>query len=175
MLQSFFLITNSKRKNETARPFDQMFVPELEETDESSVKLVFSPSGIYVRKNETANIDVVLTPKKTIRLDGADIVLSYNPSLVEVLEISTPRLFSLVTQKKTDEKSGRIYLTFLEEKEEGLLINKESKLLSVKIRGRTVGEGEMSILSGNGGTVLTGSGSSKKIVFDKSNIKVVIY
>ncbi|MBU2577956.1 hypothetical protein KKA69_03950 [Patescibacteria group bacterium] len=177
LLQSFFLITNASKKEEQPKdkPSDLISIPKLEESTESLIKLFFSPSGIYLRKNDSANIDLVLTPKKALKIDGADIVLSYNPDLIQVVEISTPRLFSLVTQKRTDEKSGRIYLTFLEEKEGGLLISKESKLLSLRIKGKVSGEGEISILSGDGSTVLIGSGSSKKLVFDKGNIKVVIY
>jgi hypothetical protein len=175
LLQSFFLITDSGQKNKTKESLGEGVVPKLEESDKSLVKLAFSPSAVYVRKDETASIDLVLTPKKSLRLDGADIVLSYDPTLIEVVEISTPKLFSLVTQRKTDEKSGRIYLTFLEEKEGGLLLSQESKLLSLRIKAGTPGKGEITILSGDGGTVLTESGSSQKTAFDKGNIKVVTY
>ncbi|RJR25122.1 hypothetical protein C4578_01905 [Candidatus Microgenomates bacterium] len=177
LLQSFLLISNASKKEspKEEKPLKTTSALPLEEKNNSQVKLALSPSGISLRKGEAASVDLVLTPKKPLRLDGADIVLSYDPDLFLVSEISTPRLFSLVTQKRTDEKSGRVYLTFLEEKEGGLLLSKEAKLLSLRIKGKATGEGEISIINGDKGTTLIGSGNSQKLTFDKGNTKVVVY
>lgn len=152
-------------------------VPAVEKVEEASVQLSFVPSGVAIKKGETTNIDLIITPKKALRLDGADVAISFDPGTLQVLQVSTPKLFSLVSQNRESEKLGRVYVTFLEEAMEGILIDKETKLLTLTVKGKEKGEGIVEILRAEQGatTVVTENGTSKKILFDKGSLKVVVY
>lgn len=143
---------------------------------ESSVKFSFSPKSVYLKTGYFASVDLALAPKREIRLDGADIALTFDPKILEV-QVVPAKLFSFVSMSKGKEREGKIGVTFLEEKERGLLIKQETKLLTLIIKGKAFGTSNLSILSSNEGptTVVAESGTSRKISFDRESLKVVIY
>lgn len=139
-------------------------------------KLTFTPSQATIKKNESVSVDVVLTPKKEIKLDGADIVLSFSPQVLQITQVTTSEIFSFVFQKKEKEKEGKIYLTFLEEKSGGLLVKSSVKLLTLTIKGKATGTGEIAVLTAGEGptSVITESETSRKLPFDYENFKVTV-
>lgn len=158
-------------------PLPYLPLTEVELAQEAVVELAFVPSGVSIRKGESMTVDVFLTPKKALQLDGVDLALEFVPEALQITQINTPKVFSLVSQKRENEKDGRIYVTFLEEKAGGLAINTPVKLATLTLKGKTVGESTISILTAAKGpsTVITESGTSKKISFDKGSLRVAIY
>lgn len=184
IFQSIVLIINSTQtmvndRMEVARMKAEPFVPVPpdEVSQGATVKLAFVPSGVSIKKGQSTTVDLFLTPKKNLQLDGADIVLNFDPKILEITQVTTPKLFSFVSQKKEKESEGKIYVTFLEEGKNGLYLNKESKLMTLTLKGKTSGVSNLSIATANEGatTVITETGTSKKISFDKGSIQVVVY
>lgn len=175
IFQTVALISQGK-KNEQNRP-GYISVPRIQEVSDASVRLAFVPGGVSLRKGETASMDLMLVPKRKLRLDGVRLVLSFNPEMVQLTQITTPKLFSSVSQNKEGEEKGKISLTFLEEKPEGLWLDKETKLVTLALKGIRVGESEIVVATEGEGpqTVITETGSSKKILFDYGNLKLVVY
>ena len=174
IFQSYLIITQPKM---TASKVGVSQLPEVEEVEESTAGLIFSPVGVSVKKGQTGTIDLILVPQKSLSLDGADIVLSFDPNILQITQVSTPKLFSIVSQKKDDEKGGRVFVTFLEEKQGGVSLTQQAILLSLTVKGNAVGEGTISIVTADYGasTVITEAGTSKKLVFDKGSAQVVVY
>jgi hypothetical protein len=175
ILQAVILVKQTK-KNAPAEPPAYIPAPQIEEVSGASVKLTFVPGGAAIRKGETVSFDLFLTPKRRLRLDGVRLVLNFNPEQAQLTQIVTPRLFSSVAQDREGEKNGRILLTFLEEKPEGLWFDKATKLLTLTLQGKKAGETTVTVVAEGEGpqTVITESGSSKKILFDRGNLKLVV-
>jgi len=144
---------------------------------EAPVKFTFSPKSIYLKEGKTINVDLILVSKKEVKLDGADIILTFDPKILEVTQIVPGKVFSSVSQKREKERGGRVSITFLEEKTNGVLIKDEVKLATLVVKGRDFGNGELSVLSSDEGltTVIAESGTSRKIVFDRESLAVVVY
>lgn len=174
IFQTVVLISQQKEEKPTV---GYIPVSQPEVVKEASVSLAFVPSGASLKKGQTATFDLFLTPKRPLRLDGADVVLGFDPEVLQITQVNTPKLFSLVSQRKENESKGRISLTFLEEQAGGILIDKEAKLLSLTVKGKVAGESGIFITTADQGpsTVLTESGTSKKILFEKGSLKVVVY
>ena len=148
-----------------------------EASREASVKFSFSPKSIYLKEGKTMSVDLILVPKREIRLDGADITLTFDPKILEVTQVVPGNVFSFVSQKKEKEREGKISMTFLEEKTNGVVIKDEVKLATLTIKGRAFGNGDLSVLNSDEGptTVIAESGTSRKIAFDREDMKVVVY
>lgn len=159
-------------RQSTSAPF-----PAAVKSEASLVRLSFSPSGISLKKGESAKVDLILVPKKGLRVDGIDIALSFDPKLVEVTAVATPKLFSFVSQQKGRQTEGKVYITFLEEKEEGLLVSNNMVLLTVTLKGKTAGTSSLSFIKSEEGptTVIAENKTSKKIVFDQEDLQVAVY
>ena len=144
---------------------------------EASVKFSFSPKSIYLKEGKTMSVDLILVSRREVRLDGADITLSFDPKILEVTQVVPGNVFSFVSQKKEKEREGRISVTFLEEKTNGVLIKDEVKLATLTVKGRAFGNGDLSVLNSDEGptTVIAESGTSRKIAFDREDMKVVVY
>jgi hypothetical protein len=170
------ILANQIKKNSLPKPLGYIPVAKIEEVSGATVGLAFVPGGASIRRGETASFDLVLTPKRKLRLDGIRLVLNFNPEQTQLLQVTTPRLFSSVAQNREGEKEGKILLTFLEEKPEGLWFDKATKLLTLALKGVKMGETEVSVVVEGEGpqTVITESGSSKKILFDRGNLKLVV-
>ncbi len=170
-----FVKSSPKKSSENLSSYIPL--SKTEETAGSILKLSFVPAGISLRKGETTDIDLFLTPKKGLRLDGVSLALSFSPQALQVVQVTTPKLFSSVSENKEAEEEGKIYLTFLEDKTDGLWLDKEARLLTLTIKGKALGESEISLVTESEGpkTVVTESGKSQKTLFDKENCKVVIY
>lgn len=148
-----------------------------EMTREAPVKFTFSPKSIYLKEGKTIDVDLILVSKKEIRLDGADIILTFDPKILEVTQIIPGKVFSSVSQKREKEREGRVAITFLDEKTNGVLVKDEVKLATLVVKGRDFGNGALSVLSSDEGptTVIAESGTSRKIVFDRESLTVVVY
>jgi len=144
---------------------------------EASIKFSFSPKSIYLKEGKTMSVDLILVSRREVRLDGADITLSFDPKILEVTQVVPGNVFSFVSQKKEKEREGRISVTFLEEKTNGVLIKDEVKLATLTVKGRAFGNGDLSVLNSDEGptTVIAESGTSRKIAFDREDMKVVVY
>lgn len=177
IFQSGILITRSQEVRVVEKQEPYLPVPTVEEVQEADSELVFVPAGISLRAGETTTVDLIFTPKRNVKLDGMDIVLTFDPAKLQISQVTTPKLFSFVTQNKTDEKKGRIYLTFLEEKDGGLLLDRGTKILALTLKGKIVGESGVALVTADEGptTVIAESGTSKKISFAKGSLKVVVY
>lgn len=149
-------------------------VPETEIATSSAVKLAFVPAGVSLRQDESANVDLWLTPKRKINLDGINLSLNFNPDFLQVTQVMTPKLFSLVTENRIEE-NGKINLIFLEEKTGGLLLGQPVKLLTLTIKGKAMGEGEIAFIKEEGKTVITETNKSQPVSFDSGNLKLVVY
>lgn len=169
------LSSQTTAPTKTTEPF--VGLPTVEVASQSTVGLSFIPSGVSLRTNETINVDLILTPKKSLRLDGMDVVLSFDPAIVQISQVITPKLFSFVSENKEKEKEGKIYLTLLEEGQNGLAISEETKIVTLVIKAKQVGESLISIVTADDGpsTVITENQTSKKILFDKGKAKIVVY
>lgn len=175
IFQAVVLATQKPVSSTKTNPY--IPVPEKEVVKQAQVSLSFVPSGASVQKGQNATVDLVLTPKKLVRLDGADIVLEFDPQVLQITQINTPKLFSIVSQKRENETNGKIYITFLEEGAGGVAIDKEVKLMTLTVKGKKAGEGKIAIITADKGpsTVLTENATSKKMLFDKGSLKVVVY
>lgn len=145
--------------------------------EEILVKLAFVPANVSLKQGEVSTVDLVLTPQKEIRLDGIDVVLVFDPEVLEVSGVTASKLFSFVSQKKDKVQEGKIYATFLEEESDGFSLKEKIKLLSLTIKGKALGTGNLSILTAEEGptTVLVENGTSQKIAFDKEGLEVTVY
>lgn len=144
---------------------------------EAPVKFTFSPKSIYLKEGKTMNVDLILVSKKEVKLDAADIILTFDPKILEVTQVVPGNVFSSVSQKREKEREGRVSITFLDEKTNGVLIKDEVKLATLVVKGRDFGNGDLSVLSSDEGltTVIAESGTSRKIVFDRESLAVVVY
>ncbi len=174
--QTLLFVKNSQKKTASV-PSTYIPLSQTKEIAGAALKLGFVPAGISLAKGETANVDLVLLPKKNLRLDGVSLSLSFSPQNLEVVQVTAPKLFSSVAEDREAGKEGRIVLTFLEDQKDGLRLEKETKLLTLTVRGKALGESEISLLTTGEGpkTVITESGTSKQAAFDYANLKVVIY
>jgi len=161
-------------KNKTEQKAVSLPAVKVTELPGSMMKLAFVPGGISFQPGETAKVDLWLTPKKGINLDGINLIISFNPEFLQVTQIETPKLFSSVIEDKEVGKDGKIHLIFLEEKAPGVFFQAPVKLLTLSIKGRALGEGEMSLIFEGGETVITQTKVSKKVLFDYGNLKVVV-
>ncbi len=145
--------------------------------EEILAKLAFVPANVSLKQGEVGTVDLVLTPQKEIRLDGIDVVLVFDPEVLEVSGVTASKLFSFVSQKKDKVQEGKIYATFLEEESDGFSLKEKIKLLSLTIKGKALGTGNLSILTAEEGptTVLVENGTSRKIAFDKEGLEVTVY
>lgn len=145
--------------------------------EEILAKLAFVPANVSLKQGEVSTVDLVLTPQKEIRLDGIDVVLVFDPEVLEVSGVTASKLFSFVSQKKDKVQEGKIYATFLEEESDGFSLKEKIKLLSLTIKGKALGTGNLSILTAEEGptTVLVENGTSRKIAFDKEGLEVTVY
>jgi len=174
IFQAIALTTSLPKRTQV--PTEAIPLSEVKTVPGTSAQLHFVPSGVSLKKNETVSVDLFLTPKRSLRLDGVDVILSFNPEVIQMVQVTTPKLFSFVSQKKEKENEGKIYLTFLEEKLGGLLISQQVKLLTLSIKGKALGESELAILVADEGptTVITESGTSKKLKFDQGDLKLIV-
>ncbi len=170
------VLVSQMRKGSLPKRLEYIPTAKIQEVSGAAVGLAFVPGGASIRKGETASFDLVLSPKRKLRLDGVRLVLNFNPEQTQLLQVTTPRLFSSVSQDRAGEEEGRILLTFLEEGSEGLWFDKPTKLLTLTLKGVKAGEAEVSVVTEGEGpqTVVTETGSSKKILFDRGNLKLVI-
>lgn len=177
IFQTLILASTLSKKDSFSRLKGLVPVGESKIVPGSLAKLHFVPSGVSLKKDEVVTVDLFLTPKKPLKLDGADVVLNFDPKILQVTQVTTPKLFSFVSQKKEKENEGKIYLTFLEEKANGLLLAQEVKLLTISLKGKTLGESPLSIVVAEEGptTVITESKTSKKLVFDQEDLKLVVH
>jgi len=151
-------------------------VPKVEESAGATVRLSFVPAGVSLHQGETVSVDLWLSPKKKLRLDGINLTIDFNPEFVQITQVMVPKLFSSVVEDKEVEKEGKLHLIFLEEEKGGLWSEKEVKLLSLLIKGKAMGEGEITLATKEGTkTVITETGTSKKVPFDYGNLKLVVY
>lgn len=161
-------------KNKTEQKAVGFPATKVTEVSGSTMKLAFVPGGISFQQGETTKVDLWLSPKKGLSLDGINLTISFNPEFLQVTQVETPKLFSSVIEDKEVEKDGKIHLIFLEEKTPGVFLQTPVKLLTLSIKGRALGEGEMSLLSEGGETVITQTKTSKKVLFDYGNLKIII-
>ncbi len=177
VFQTIVLFSQARRTSSSSTPSGYIPLAKIEESKQSALKLSFVPAGLSLVRGEVTNVDLVLTPKRILKLDGINLYLNFNPEILEISQVTVPKLFSSVSEDKKDLLPGQLHLTFLEEKVGGLLLDKEVKLLTLSIKGKAVGEGIVSISTAEDqpSTVLTESGTSKKILFDKGTVKLVVY
>lgn len=175
IFQSVIIATHvGKDKTVSKSGSKEVPVVTIEEAKQSQLKLSFVPSGISLQKGETAGVDLVLTPKRILRLDGIDMALAFNSKTLEIVKVTTFKNFSLVTENREVEK-GKIYLTFLEEKEEGFFVDKPIKLITLTVKAKETGEGTISVLKGEApSTVIVENRSSKELEFDPGLLKIIV-
>ncbi|MGI5825821.1 MAG: cohesin domain-containing protein [Patescibacteria group bacterium] len=170
------VIATYARKSEPVSEDDPKGIPTVtvEEREQSQLKLSFVPSGISVQKGETVNVDLVLAPKRALRLDGIDMVLAFDSKILEVIKLATHKNFTSVTENREVQK-GILNLTFLEEKEEGFLVDRPVRLVTLTIKAKEVGEGTVTLLRQEGfSTVIVENRSSKKLEFDQGLLKIIV-
>jgi len=161
-------------KNKTEQKAVGFPATKVTEVSGSIMKLAFVPGGISFQQGETTKVDLWLTPKKGLSLDGINLTISFNPEFLQITQIETPKLFSSVIEDKEVEKDGKIHLIFLEEKTPGVFLQTPTKLLTLTIKSRALGEGEMTLMTEGKETVITQTKTSKKVLFDYGNLKVVV-
>ena len=150
---------------------------QVQQATTPKARLSFLPEKIGMDNGKKISVDLNLDFSVDTRLDGADIILTFDPKLVEVSEVVPGKLFSFVSQRKNELSNGRVSVTFLEEKGGGVLVKKgRNKILSLSLSAKAVGEGKMEIIVAERGatTVLTESGTSKKIDFNALPLEIVI-
>lgn len=177
IFQTLVLATLPKNTSSvTPNSRTNMPIPTVEINKGAAAKITFVPSGLVLKKGETTNVDLMLSPKSPLRIDGVETILTYDPKIIQVTKVTTPKLFSLVSEHKGEEK-GRVRVTFFEEKKEGILLNTDVKLLTLTVKALAQGEGEISILTADQGatTVIAETATSRKVTFDKENLKIVVY
>jgi hypothetical protein len=170
------VIATQARKSEPVLEDEPKGIPTVtvEEKEQSQLKLSFVPSGISVQKGETVSVDLVLAPKRALRLDGIDMVLAFDSKILEVIKLATHKNFTSVTENREVQK-GILNLTFLEEKEEGFLVDRPVRLVTLTIRAKEVGEGTVTLLRQEGlSTVIVENRSSKKLEFDQGLLKIIV-
>ena len=138
------------------------------EAEKPPISLAFVPSQISLAKGEVANVDLVLTPYETLKLDGVDVVLTIDPRVLSVLKVTKHKNFSSITEKR-EIKENRVHLTFLEEKEDGFLLDKATVLVTLTVKAGEEGEGAI-----NPAAVIIENRSSKKLEVTPGGLKINI-
>lgn len=141
-----------------------------------SANLLFSLESLALKKGEKATVDLILNSGKETKLDGLDVILSFDPKVVEISEAVAEKVFSYSFVRKQDLGSGKLSATFVEEKGDGVLLSGEEKILQLTLTGRSSGTSEITIVKQEKGatTVITESGTSKKLLFDNNSLKVTV-
>jgi len=140
------------------------------------VRISFSPQNVVLKKGEKKKVEIILSFQKETALDGVDLIFSFDPQLVEVSQIVPEKLFSYVAKREEELKKGKISLTFFEEKKGGIKLGGYSKILSLTLTGKRDGRGALAIVEAEKGatTVITESGTSKKILFAGQNLGITV-
>ena len=159
-------------------------VPNLvsENTSESvstlpaSASISFSPAAVSLKKGEKTSVNLYLNFQKELRLDGFDLLLVFDPKVVEVSGLVPSKLFSTSFLRKEELATGRVSATFLEENGGGVLVNGKNTILSLTLTGKSSGTTGMTIVSVEKGatTVITESGTSKRVPFEGKNLRISV-
>lgn len=172
---SVVLFVYPQNKKQVSAPLSETGQVQL--TGELKAQLNFLPEKINLEKGQKVSVDLNLDFSEAVRLDGADVILSFDPTLVQVSEVVPGKLFSFTSQRKNELAKGRVSITFLEEKGGGVMIKKgRNKILSLNLLAKTAGIGRIEVITAEKGatTVITESGTSRKIEFSSLPLEVSI-
>ncbi|MDP1709563.1 MAG: hypothetical protein Q8L21_01615, partial [Candidatus Komeilibacteria bacterium] len=120
--------------------------------------------------------EVWLKPGKTVTLGGMDVVLKFDPQMATINKIETSKVFSLVIPNRQSEKNGRLFVTYLDEKGSGVVIDKAVKLMSLTVTPKLAGKLVLSVVSSAQGatTVLAEKSSSQTVPFVASDLTISV-
>jgi len=152
------------------RPAEQVSVP-----PSAGAVFGFLPSKIALNKNEEIPVKLFLVPEKGLYLDGIDVLLSFDPKAVEVTKVVPEKIFSFSFFRREDLAKGKISVTFLEEKKDGVLLEDQSTLLTIFLKAKEPSSSEISVVWAEKGssTVITQTKTSQKILFDSQKLLIL--
>lgn len=150
-------------------------VKQISVTPSTGTFFGFLPSEINLGKSERA-VKLFLVSKKELSLDGIDIVLSFDPKAVMVTKVVPEKVFSFSSFREGDLAKGRISVTFLEEKKDGVLLKDQSTLLTIFLKAKKSGRSEISVVLAEKGpsTVITQTKTSQKIQFESQKLSMIL-
>lgn len=150
-------------------------VKQISVTPPAEALFGFLPSEVILKKNQEVSVSLFLVPEEELYLDGIDVLLSFDPKAVEVTKVVPEKLFSFSSFRREDLTKGRISVTFLEEKSDGVLLKGQSTLLTIFLKAKEPGSSEISVVWAEKGpsTVITQTKTSQKILFDRQKLLVL--
>lgn len=155
------------------KPAGQVSVPPSAPPSAGAV-FGFLPSEIALNKNEEIPVKLFLSSEKGLFLDGIDVLLSFDPKAVEVTRVVPEKIFSFSSFRREDLIRGKISVTFLEEKKDGVLLKDQSTLLTIFLKAKEPSSSEISVVWAEKGssTVITQTKTSQKILFDSQKLLI---
>ncbi len=135
----------------------------------------FLPSEIALSKSEEIPVRLFLVPEKGLFLDGIDVLLSFDPKVVEVTKVVPEKIFSFSFFRREDLAKGKISVTFLEEKKDGVLLKDQSTLLTIFLKAKESSSSEISVVWAEKGpsTVIIQTKTSQKILFGSQKLLIL--
>lgn len=142
----------------------------------AKTELYFLPSAISIKKGETRKVDLFLRTKEKLNISGMDIVLVFDPKIVEVVQSEAMKVMPTIIEGKESEVKGKLSWTYLNEKREGVWFSGATKILTLTLSGKAVGQGQVSILSAEefASTVLVEDVTAEKIPFVGRGLTVTV-
>lgn len=145
-------------------------------TEPVAAQIQLVPQTVKAIKGKPAVVEVWLKPNKPVNLGGMDLVLKFDPQMAGVTKIEPQKVFSLVLPNRQSEKSGRLFVTYLDESGKGVLIGQGVKLLILTLTPKQAGILKLSLVSSTEGatTVLAEKTSSKSLPFVSNDLLITV-
>jgi len=175
IFQTVMLLSNSGRQNTAVvqeLPTGNTQVIPNNTSAAAQIQLVTQAATAV--KGEAVLVEVWLKPVKALTLGGMDLVLKFDPLMVAINKVETGKMFSLVIPNRQSEKSGRLFITYLDESGQGVTVSGAVKLADVTLTAKQAGSLNLAVVSSSEGatTVLADKSSSNSLPFTAGNLVI---
>lgn len=140
-------------------------------------QLVFVPESVAAVKGEPIQVEIWLKPSEQISLGGMDLVFRFDPKVVSLTKVEAQdELFSFVSINRQSEKTGRLFVTYLDDTKGGLVVGEDQKLLSLTMTAKQSGQIDLGLVTGGEGarTVLTDKTTNQYLPISVGSLVITV-